>query len=197
MTPHNAPEQSMKILIVHQYFLGKDDAGGSRWNQFARYWAEAGHEITILAGTVHYNSGQKAPQYKGKFVVREQEMPGVTVYRCHVSESYNKSFVGRAWAYLSFAFSSTYAGLFKAGRPDIILATSPPLTVAKTMSWLKFWRRRPVVFEVRDLWPESAIDTGRHSAGTAGQYALPTGTQGVSPRRLDQRADACLRTDSY
>ncbi len=150
----------MKILIVHQYFLGKNDAGGSRWNQFAKYWADAGHEITILAGTVHYNSGQKAPQYKGKYVVREEEMPGVTVYRCHVSESYNKSFFGRAWAYLSFALSSTYAGLIKASRPDVILATSPPLTVAWTMSWLKFWRRRPAVFEVRDLWPESAIDTG-------------------------------------
>ncbi|MHB0956090.1 MAG: glycosyltransferase family 4 protein [Pirellulaceae bacterium] len=150
----------MKILIVHQYFLGKDDAGGSRWNQFAKYWADAGHEITILAGTVHYNSGEKPAQYRGKFVVREDVQPGVTVYRCYVSESYNKSFAGRAWAYLSFAVSSTYAGLFKADRPDVILATSPPLTVAMTMSWLKFWRRRPAVFEVRDLWPESALDTG-------------------------------------
>ena len=32
----------MRILVVHQYFLGRNDAGGSRWNQFARYWAEAG-----------------------------------------------------------------------------------------------------------------------------------------------------------
>ncbi len=150
----------MHILIVHQYFLGKDDAGGSRWNQFAKYWSQAGHKITILSGMVHYGTGKKAPQYKGKFVVREEELPGVTLYRCHVSESYNKSFLGRAWAYLSFAISSTYAGLWKAERPDVILATSPPLTVAWTMSWLKWWRRRPAVFEVRDLWPESAIDTG-------------------------------------
>jgi glycosyltransferase involved in cell wall biosynthesis len=61
---------------------------------------------------------------------------------------------------MSFAISSTYAGLFRAVRPDVIIATSPPLTVANTMSWLKFWRRCPVVFEVRDLWPESALDTG-------------------------------------
>ncbi len=150
----------MKILVIHQYFLGKDDPGGSRWNQFAKYWAAAGHEITILAGMVHYTTGKKPPEYKGRFIVREEVQPGVTVYRCHVSESYNRSFVGRAWAYLSFAISSTYAGLFKTGRPDVIVATSPPLTVAKTMSWLKFWRRCPAVFEVRDLWPESAIDTG-------------------------------------
>ncbi len=150
----------MKILIVHQYFLGKEDAGGSRWNQFSRYFAEAGHEVTILAGMVHYASGKKPDRYKGRYIVREQEMPGVTVYRCHVSESYNKSFIGRAWAYFSFAVSSTIAGLLRAKRPDVIIATSPPLTVATTMRWLSLFRRRPAVFEVRDLWPESAIDTG-------------------------------------
>jgi hypothetical protein len=150
----------VKILVVHQYFLGKDDAGGSRWNQFARYWAQAGHEVTILAGMVHYAKGIKAPQYKGRFLVREQIQPNVKVYRCHVSESYNKSFAGRAWAYLSFTFSSLWAGMFEADKPDIIVATSPPLTVAPMMWLLSRLRRVPAVFEVRDLWPESAIDTG-------------------------------------
>lgn len=150
----------MKILIIHQYLLGKDDAGGSRWNQFARYFAEAGHEVTILAGMVHYATGKKPDRYRHKFIVREEEIPGVTVYRCHVSQSYNKSFVGRAWAYFSFAVSSTIAGLLRAHRPDVIIATSPPLTVASTMLWLSRLRRRPAVFEVRDLWPESALDTG-------------------------------------
>ena len=150
----------MKILIVHQYFLGKEDAGGSRWNQFAKYFAEAGHEVTILAGMVHYASGKKPDRYMGRYIVREEEQPGVTVYRCHVSESYNKSFFGRAWGYFSFAVSSTLAGIFRAGRPDVMIATSPPLTVETTMRWLSRLHRRPTVFEVRDLWPESAIDTG-------------------------------------
>ncbi len=150
----------MRILIIHQYFLGKEDAGGSRWNQFAKYWARAGHEVTILAGTVHYGSGQKAPQYKGRFIVRERERPGVDVYRCHVSEAYNKSFLGRFWAYLSFLFSSTCAGLFLIKKPDVVVASSPPLTVALTMWILSRAYRAPAVFEVRDLWPESAIDTG-------------------------------------
>lgn len=112
----------MRILVIHQYFLGRDDAGGSRWNQFAKYWARAGHEVTVLAGTVHYAKGTKAPRYKGRFIVREREAPGVTVYRCHVSESYNRSFLGRFWAYLSFAFSSTVAGILRPGRT----LSSPP-----------------------------------------------------------------------
>lgn len=149
----------MRILLVHQYFLGRSDAGGSRWNQFAKYWAAAGHDVTVLAGTVHYARGTKDPRYKGKYVVAEQEGPGVQVLRCHVSESYNRSFLGRFWAYLSFAASSTFAGLVHAPKPDVIVATSPPLTVALTMWALKLFYRVPCVFEVRDLWPETAIDT--------------------------------------
>ncbi|NLF32343.1 MAG: glycosyltransferase family 4 protein [Planctomycetes bacterium] len=150
----------MHILLVHQYFLGRNDAGGSRWNQFAKYWAAAGHEVTVLAGTVHYAKGVKEPQYKGRFAVREAESPGVTVWRCHVSEAYNRSFLGRLWAYGSFTLSSTLVGLCRVKRPDVIVATSPPLTVAPTLRLLAGRYRVPGVFEVRDLWPESAIDTG-------------------------------------
>lgn len=150
----------MKILIVHQYFLGKNAAGGARWNQMAKFWAEAGHEVTVLAGMVDYNTGKKLDQYRWTFITKEIEADDVTVYRCHVSQRYNSSFLGRAWAYFSFAFSSTIAGTFFAKRPDVILATSPPLTVSSTMNWLGWLRRRPTIFEVRDLWPESAIDTG-------------------------------------
>lgn len=149
----------MRILLVHQYYLEPDDAGGSRWNQMARYWAEQGHEITVLAGTVHYATGRKAPQYKGRFVVTRQEAPGIRVSRCHVSESYNRSFAGRLWAYISFAVSSTYAALTQP-RPDVIVCTSPPLTVGLTGAVLQRWWRVPMVFEVRDLWPESSIEAG-------------------------------------
>lgn len=150
----------MKILLVHQYFLGKNDAGGSRWNQFSKYWSEKGHEVQVLAGSVHYATGKKAPEYKGKFVVKEQEDKNVEVFRCHVSEAYNKNFIGRLWAYFSFAFSTILVGLFKVGKVDVIICTSPPLTVGVTGWILSKLKRVPMVFEVRDLWPESAIDTG-------------------------------------
>lgn len=150
----------MYILIVHQYFLGKTDAGGSRWNQFAKYWSEQGHKITVLAGSVHYATGKKQPEYKGKFIVKEQIAENTVVFRCHVSESYNKSFIGRFWAYISFAFSSIVAGLFYVKKPDVVICTSPPLTVGLTGWILSRLKRIPMVFEVRDLWPESAIDTG-------------------------------------
>ena len=53
----------MRIVIVHQYFLGKNEGGGSRWNQITKYWAAAGHQITVVAGTVSYATGKKSSAY--------------------------------------------------------------------------------------------------------------------------------------
>jgi glycosyltransferase involved in cell wall biosynthesis len=152
----------MRILLIHQYFLEKNDGGGSRFNEMTQVWSEQGHEITVLAGMVHYNTGKKLKKYKNKFTsVDHQFYKNVDVIRCHVSESYNVNFIGRLWAYFSFVFSSIYAGLFKTkGKYDVILVTSPPLFVGITAYVLSLFKRLPFVFEIRDLWPESAIDTG-------------------------------------
>ncbi|WP_144549951.1 glycosyltransferase family 4 protein [Peribacillus simplex] len=150
----------MKILVLHQYFLGKDDPGGSRFNQFVKYWEEMGHEITVVAGTVHYATGEKEEKYKGKWIVEERYSEKTTVLRTYVSEAYNKSFVGRLWGYFSFAFSSLTAILFKTKRHDVMIVTSPPLFVGITGIFSKLFKRLPMIFEIRDLWPESAIDTG-------------------------------------
>lgn len=151
----------MRILLIHQYFLEKDDGGGSRFNEMARVWEEMGHEVTVLAGMVHYATGKKRAKYKGKLTYTDQYSEKIKVIRCNVSEVYNVSFLGRLWAYFSFVFSSIYAGLFKTkGKFDVILVTSPPLFVGITAYVLSLFKRIPFVFEVRDLWPESAIDTG-------------------------------------
>jgi glycosyltransferase involved in cell wall biosynthesis len=150
----------MNILLIHQYFLEEDDPGGSRWNEFTRIWTDQGHTVTVLGGMMHYNGHEKRPEYKGKYYVRK-EQGAVHVLRCHVSESYNKSFMGRLWGYFSFMFSALYAGLFKTkGKFDVVIVTSPPLFVGITGYLVSLFRRMPFVFEVRDLWPESAIDTG-------------------------------------
>ena len=151
----------MRILLIHQYFLEDGDAGGSRWNEMTRQWTEEGHTITVLAGMVHYASGKKAERYKGKYFFIDKKSDNLTVVRSHVSEAYNVNFLGRLWAYFSFVFSSTWAGFFKTkGKFDVIIVTSPPLFVGITAYILSLFKRIPFVFEIRDLWPESAIDTG-------------------------------------
>ena len=155
----------MRILLIHQFFLADDEGGGSRWNEMSRVWTEAGHEVTVLAGMVHYMAGKKG-KYQGQrrpgpYFYRSTNHDGVQVLRCHVSDSYHSSFWGRLWAYFSFTFSSIWAGIrLTKGKYDVIVVTSPPLFVGITALVLSWWKRTPFVFEVRDLWPESAIDTG-------------------------------------
>jgi len=151
----------MKILLIHQYFLEKGDGGGSRFNEMTQVWSEQGHDITVLTGMVHYNTGKKPKKYKGKyFYIDNNFYKNVDVIRCHVSESYNVNFLGRLWAYFSFVFSSIWAGFFKTKKKfDMIIVTSPPLFVGITAYVLSKFKKLPFVFEIRDLWPESAIET--------------------------------------
>lgn len=150
----------MKILLLHQYFLEEDDPGGSRWNEMTKIWTDAGHEVTVLAGMMHYTGSEKRAEYKGKFHIRKKQ-GNVIVHRSHVSESYNSSFLGRLWGYFTFMFSSLWAGLFHVkDKYDVVIVTSPPLFVGVSGYLISLFKRIPMVFEIRDLWPESAIDTG-------------------------------------
>lgn len=150
----------MRILIIHQYFLEDDDHGGSRWNEITKQWVEEGHEVQVIAGMMHYTSTKKRREYKGKWF-KKKKQGAINVMRCHVSEFYNVNFFGRLWAYFSFVFSSTWAGLFKVrGKYDVIIVTSPPLFIGISGYLISVFKRISFVFEIRDLWPESAIDTG-------------------------------------
>jgi glycosyltransferase involved in cell wall biosynthesis len=151
----------MNILIIHQYFLEEDEPGGSRFNEFAKIWTEQGHGVTVIAGMVHAFATHKREEYRGKFVVKKKQ-GSTEVIRCYVSSEYNKSFRGRLWGYFSFVISGLYAGLFTLGAKkfDVVISTSPPLFVGIIGYVISKWRRAKWVFEVRDLWPESAIDTG-------------------------------------
>jgi len=150
----------MNILVIYQYFLEKEGAGGSRFNQFAKYWAETSYEVTVVTGTVDYATGKKNKEYKGKWIIKEKIDENITILRCYVSELYNKNFLGRFLAFFSFVFSSTWAGIFSVDRPNVIIATSPPLFVAIPGYIISRLKRIPFIFEVRDLLPKFAIDTG-------------------------------------
>ena len=150
----------MKILVVHQYYLFPGQPGGSRFNEMARLWSEMGHDVTVVAGAINHATGETPERYRGHWVVCERDGP-VRVYRCHVPSSYRHSYAGRMWAFFAFTLSALTA-VFRAPRPDVVIATSPPL-IAVFPAWacarLRV-RRVPWVFEIRDLWPESAVTTG-------------------------------------
>ena len=163
----------VRILIVHQYYLLPGAGGGSRFNALAQQFAAAGHSVTVVAGTLDYTTG-KVPHALRRVWCKRQDHGPVQVWRCHVPASYGRSYAGRMWAFLGFTLAASTAA-WRAAPADVVIATSPPL-VAVLPAALAAWRSRaPWVFEVRDLWPESAVTTGvlrPRGLLTRGLYAL-------------------------
>ena len=148
----------MNILVIHQYYLLPGMPGGSRFNELARLWSEAGHSVTVVAGTVDHSTGRTPDRYRRRWLTPERD-GAVAVWRCHVPSSYGRGPIGRMWAFFGFTLSATTAVL-RCGRPDVVIATSPPMVVALPGWLVSRLRGVPLVFEVRDLWPESAVTTG-------------------------------------
>lgn len=145
----------MKLILFHQYFLGKDDPGGSRWNQFTKHFARK-NQIFVISGNIHYITGKRIA--KKRFYNKEQISENIHLIRSWTYAGYNANFFGRLIGYLSYTISSFLAGLL-ISKPDMIIVTSPPLFVGLSALLLSWVKRIPFVFEVRDLWPESAIAT--------------------------------------
>jgi glycosyltransferase involved in cell wall biosynthesis len=152
----------VNVLLIHQYFLEKDDPGGSRFNEMTAVWTKEGHSVTVLCGMLNYVTGKIPEKYRGQKYSYSEYAPKLKVLRCYVSPDYNRSFAMRLWAYFSFVWYGICGALIKLRKEkfDVIICTSPPLFVG-IIAWIvSRINRIPYVFEVRDLWPESAIDTG-------------------------------------
>lgn len=116
-----------------------------------------GHHCAIVASTFNYSSGKRAVEGNG--LVIEQDIDGIQVLRAYTYPSLHRSFTWRVVALVSFMFSSVWAAL-RVKRVDLVMGTSPPLFQAVSGWFVSVLRRRPYLLEIRDLWPEFAIDIG-------------------------------------
>jgi colanic acid biosynthesis glycosyl transferase WcaI len=157
----------MRILYLSQYFPPEAGATQTRAYEMAKTWVKLGHHVTMLCEFPNHPSGVIPSSYRGKFYERV-DLDGIDVIRVWVKASPTKDFRNRMLFYLTFMVNSLIAGLFIAkGKYNIIFATSPPLFVGGTGLVLKTLKNIPMVFEVRDLWPESAVALGELSTPRA------------------------------
>ena len=147
----------MKVLLIHQAFVSPQDAGGTRHFELARFAQSRGHSMTIVASDLSYLSGKKHAGSHG--LVTRQDVEGIQVLRAYTYPSLHRSFVWRIVSFLSFMFTSVWAGL-RAGPVDVVMGTSPPIFQAFSAWLVAFLRRKPLLLEVRDLWPDFAVDMG-------------------------------------
>jgi glycosyltransferase involved in cell wall biosynthesis len=144
-------------LLIHQAFAGPNEPGGTRHYEFGSRLVQHGHAISVIASNINYLTGEQYKQKKCFTTI--EDLDGIRVLRAYTYPSLHRSFVWRIIAFFSFCFTSIIAGL-RAGNVDLVMGTTPPIFQAVSAWAVAFLRRRPFLLEVRDLWPEFAIDMG-------------------------------------
>lgn len=140
----------MKIIYLHQYFNTPEMSGGTRSYEMARRMVASGHEVHMITS---YRSEDIT--IKDWFISNEA---GINVHWYPVPYSNKMGFSSRIKAFMAFAFAARKKAIALDG--DIVFATSTPLTIALPAVPASRKKKIPMVFEVRDLWPEMPIAIG-------------------------------------
>ena len=146
----------MKVLYFHQHFTTPAGSGGTRSYEMASALVARGHEVTIVCGSrTNANTGVSGPYRNG---VREGDVDGITVVELHLPYSNYLGFIKRTYIFIIFALRSILIAMKR--KYDLVFASSTPLTAGIPGIVASIFRRKPFVFEVRDLWPELPREMG-------------------------------------
>jgi glycosyltransferase involved in cell wall biosynthesis len=140
--------------LIHQAFASLDEPGGTRHYELSRYLVKKGHRVTIIASSVSYITGKNQLQTGSS-----KTESGITILRVDVKSSLHRSFLHRLFNFFLFMFGSFVTGM-KVKDPDLVWGTSPPIFQGLSAWAIGLLKRKPFIFEVRDLWPDFAIAVG-------------------------------------
>lgn len=148
----------MKILILTQYYPPEIGAPQNRLHELAVRLKSRGIEVEVLTAQPNYPKMEIFEGYRNGEIMQE-EIEGITVYRSSIYVSGSKSIVARLRNYFSFVWSSYKRGS-KLGAYDFLLVESPPLFLGYSAMRLVKKLNAKLIFNVSDLWPESAEKLG-------------------------------------
>jgi glycosyltransferase involved in cell wall biosynthesis len=146
----------MHVLYYHQHFSTPEGALGTRSYAMARHLIERGHQVTMVCG--RYSGGNTGLKATFQNSMRHGIVDGINVIEFDLPYSNNDSFFKRTITFIKFSLRSIKIALQT--DYDLLFATSTPLTVGIPGIFAKLLRRKPFVFEVRDLWPELPREMG-------------------------------------
>lgn len=149
-------DDPVKVLYFHQHFVTPKGAGAIRSYAMARKLIQQGHSVTMVCGSnTTGTTGLEGPFQKGK---RRGLVDGIDVIELDLKYSNSDGFLKRIWTFLLFAMRSVLIALTE--KYELVFATTTPLTAGIPGIFARWFRRKPFVFEVRDLWPELPREMG-------------------------------------
>ena len=143
----------MKVLYLHQYFATPESNAGTRSYEIAKRLIKKGHQVTFIT-----TSAFLSDSYDLKSGWNFLEIEGFNLFVLHLPYSNKDSFFKRVITFLQFCFRFSFKVL--SIKCDVVFATSTPLTIAIPGIIYSLFKSKPMVFEVRDLWPELPVAIG-------------------------------------
>lgn len=149
------------ILFLSQYYPPEINALTVRASELVEVWAKEGCDVRVLTGFPNHPDGNIHPEYKDKIrqLVYHEDRESHRVIRTWLTALSNDRVGNRFLNYLSFMFSAVLTGLI-IRKPEVLVASSPPLTAGLAGWAVSKFKGVPFVLEIRDLWPESIAGTG-------------------------------------
>ncbi len=144
--------------MLTQYFPPESGAAQVRLKEVAKGLQRSGHQVTVVTAFPNHPSGVIPPNYRGHWRMKD-EVDGIPVWRTWIYPVQRGRFWKRLLNYFSFVFSSFW-GLSKVGKQDILFFESPPLFLGITALIYGWLTRTRIIMNISDLWPESAVALG-------------------------------------
>lgn len=154
----------MNILFLSDNFPPEVNAPATRTYEHCREWVRMGVQVTVVTCAPNYPAGKVFPGYRNRLRAVET-VDGIRVVRLWSYITANEGILKRTLDYLSFAGTSLLGSLLE--EADVIVATSPQFFTALSGFGLSLFKRKPWIFELRDLWPESIKTVGAMRDGSA------------------------------
>jgi glycosyltransferase involved in cell wall biosynthesis len=148
----------MHLAILTQYYPPEIGAPQARLSSLAEALVRRGHRVTVVTAMPNYPAGVIQKGYGGLF--RREYRNGVRVLRTWLVPSRRSAMIPRLTCYFSFAASSALVSAALLPRPDYLMVESPPLFLGPTGLLLARLKGARLIFNVSDLWPESAVRLG-------------------------------------
>lgn len=148
----------MRLCILTQYFPPEMGAPPARLSELGEALVDRGWEVEALTALPNYPTGRVFPGY-APHRPRVESVGRIRCIRVPLWPA-RSGIVARLACYYSFVFSARYFGPRLCLRPDVLLVESPPLFIGHAARGLARKWGVPFVFNVSDLWPESAIRMG-------------------------------------
>jgi glycosyltransferase involved in cell wall biosynthesis len=146
------------LTLLTQYYPPEIGAPQARLSELGAHFVGRGHSVTVLTAMPNYPKGKIHAGYGG--VLLREKQNGANVIRTFIYPTQKANLVPRMANYLSFVLSSSIVGSTQLKQTDYLLVESPPLFLGLAAMWLSALKRARMIFNVSDLWPESAVRLG-------------------------------------